>query len=131
MYLGGRYLNNIERYPWWWRYGRPADIWIKNIDRIGEIIKKNNLKALPEEYSRTIEPIPLETPKIPFKRPPIPGGIRLAHVHFKDEIYILNDEQWKDFTTSVIKDFQARLARAKTVDLQKVIELSEAIDNIL
>jgi hypothetical protein len=95
------------------------------------LVTRFKLKPLAAEYSKMIElpPIIAER-KPPIRRPPIPGGIRIAHVHFKDDIYLLSDEQWKEFTNSIIKDFQAKLSKIKSVNLEQTIELSEAIDNI-
>jgi hypothetical protein len=119
-----------DYYPWWWRCGRPADLWIKNIERIQELITKFNLKPLPEEYSKIMELPIIEERRPTIRRPPIPGGIKIAHVHFKDDVYLLNEEQWREFTGSVIKDFQAKLSKVKIVTIAQTIELSEALDNI-
>ncbi|MCG7851166.1 MAG: hypothetical protein MIO92_01450 [Methanosarcinaceae archaeon] len=118
-----------------WRYGRPADLWIKNIENIKDFITKNNLKPILAEHlpmPQNMADLQQKTTseRMIFKPIPFPGGIRLAHFHFQDNIYILNAEQWKDFSGRLMKDFQAKLATVKTIGFERAIELSSAIDSL-
>ena len=38
------------------------------------------------------------------------GGKRTPHLHYKGEIYLLNEKQWKDFSSKVLQDFSKKLA---------------------
>lgn len=117
-----------------WIWGIPSPIWLKNIAVIADFIKNNNLKPVPEEHvpSMFVYESPVIKEKITVPRPiPFPGGIRAAHLHFKNDIYLLNEEQWKSFTTGIMKDFQAKLSKVKTVSFEQAIELSEAIDSLI
>jgi len=132
-------MNNMNPYLWIkniekvWIYGRPPDIWIKNLEIIKEFITRSNLKPIPSENlsmpsaMADFQQNPTSKP-LTFKPIPFPGGIRLAHLHYQDNIYILNAEQWKDFTGRLLKDFQAKLATVKTISFEQAIELSTAID---
>lgn len=58
----------------------------------------------------------------------IRGGIKAPHIHLDGKIYLLNKEQWGEFSGKVVEDFQARLDSAKTVPLSvdQVLGLAEA-----
>ncbi|MBI5042518.1 MAG: hypothetical protein HZC10_01510 [Nitrospirae bacterium] len=43
-------------------------------------------------------------------------GIRIPPLHFRGDIYLLSEEQWKGFSGKVVKDFQAKLAKVNTVE---------------
>lgn len=49
----------------------------------------------------------------------------------KCNIFLLNESQWKNFSVSVIRDFQNKLANVKTVGFEQVMEISEAVDGIV
>ena len=51
-------------------------------------------------------------------------------MHFRRDIYLLNERQWKDFSVKVIKDFQAKLSRVNTVSFEQEMEISEAVDSL-
>lgn len=129
MYEINPYLEKV------WRYGRPPDLWIKNIDVVKEFIAKYNLKPIPMGHlpmSGTMAELqPKTTTKRLTPKPiPFPGGIRLAHLHYQDDIYVLNAEQWKEFSGRLMKDFQTKLATVKTIGFEQLIELSAAIDSL-
>jgi hypothetical protein len=54
----------------------------------------------------------------------------LPHVHFKGDIYLLSDEQWKEFSEKLVQEFQAKRSRARTLSVESVIDLSAAIDTV-
>jgi len=62
---------------------------------------------------------------------PWPGGIKIAHLHFKGDIYLLNESQWKNFSVGVVREFQNKLAKVNTVSFEQVMEISEAVDGIV
>ena len=130
--------------PLWWKYGRPADFWLKNIRLVKEAIEKYKLEPVlkeslmeeefsaPRGFSFIAELIADKQEKVPSIPPkPFPGGIRIPHFHFEKDVYLLSEEQWKDFSTIVIKDFQAKLARVNTVNFEQVMEMSEAMDSLV
>jgi hypothetical protein len=45
-----------------------------------------------------------------------PGGIKIPHLHFQGDIYILNDKQWKEISTEVINGLRKKIADAKSVN---------------
>ena len=60
-----------------------------------------------------------------------PGGIRLAHVHYQGDIYLLKKEDWKAFSGKIIEDFRAKLATAKNINYDQLMKLSDAMQDII
>ena len=59
------------------------------------------------------------------------GGIRVPHVHLDGETYILTDKQWDEFSKGVMGSFQKKLANAKGVSFEKLMELSDVMTGIV
>lgn len=57
----------------------------------------------------------------------IRGGLKIPHLHFEDKIYLLNDQQWKEFSGKVIQQVQDKLSKAQTVSFEQLMEVSEAV----
>lgn len=119
-----------------WIYGIPAPFWLKNLKIIEDTIRVQKLKALPSESLMTeslFAPMVGEQEKAVSKinLHPFPGGIRLPHLHFKRDVYLLNEEQWTAFSGKIIKDFQTKLAKVNTVNFEQAMEISEAIDSLV
>jgi len=124
--------------PLWeriWKYGGRADLWIRNIAVVNEFITKNNLKPVPAGHlpmpimASELPPSPTAKRTLP-KPVPFPGGIRFAHLHYQGNIYVLTDDQWKEFAGRMLKDFQSKLATVKTINFEQAIELSAAIESL-
>jgi len=118
-----------------WIYGIPAPIWLKNIEMISEFISKNKLKPIPIESLPNIQAVQAENTEqvkaaLIFDRRPYPGGIRIAHLHFRGELYLVKEELWREFSGRIVKDFQAKLANAKGIGFEDAMELSEAVDKL-
>ncbi|GAB4535660.1 MAG: hypothetical protein Fur0020_03140 [Thermodesulfovibrionia bacterium] len=117
-----------------WIFGMPAPFWLKNIKMIEEVIRKQKLEPVPAESLMAegpLAPMAGEQEKaIRIWPRPIPGGIRIPHLHFRGDVYILNESQWKEFAGKVVKDFQAKLSKVNTVSFEQVMEISEAVDSL-
>ena len=85
-----------------------------------------------ERFQKQLDVPSVEQKKAPLRLrvPAIPGGIRIPHLHFRGDVYLLNEKQWKDFSIKVIKDFQAKLSRVNTVSFEQEMEISEAVDSL-
>jgi hypothetical protein len=62
--------------------------------------------------------------------PDFPGGLKCPHLHFKRDIYLLNDEQWKTFSSSIIGGFKEKLSKVGTVSFEQLVKTSEVIDSL-
>ncbi len=118
----------------WWIYGGPRDFWVKNAPVIREFIAANKLPVITGKVGGGVAVAGAETAgerELVLKRIPLPGGIRIAHLHFDDQVYALTEEQWRTFCTQVMKDYQAKLARVKSVTFDQLMEISHAVDHLV
>jgi hypothetical protein len=45
------------------------------------------------------------------------GGMKVPHIHLDGNIYLLNEQQWREFSQKVVTDFQKRLDAVKAIPL--------------
>ncbi len=122
-----------------WRYGRPAELWLSHSHLAANLIKKHRLKALtPDEFP--FLPLADQLGGAVFAgRPesgkramairwplPFPGGIRIPHLHFKGDVYLVKAEQWREFSQAVVGDVQERLADTKGLGFDETLQLGQA-----
>jgi hypothetical protein len=122
-------------YRRWW-FGIPVPIWLNRMEMIKAFIKENDLKPA------DLETLPItpfmnqaagaelaeRAPKVRW--PGFPGGIRIPHLHYRGDIFLLKEEVWQNFSTGLVKDLQGRLGKAKSVSFEQAMEISEAIDSL-
>ena len=126
-----------------WRYGMPPyDFWLQNEALITKIIKAHKLAPIDQSYfmkDNTFVAAEAGLQKKGAKKKveakklwprPFPGRMRIPHVHLKEEIYLLKDRQWREFTKEIVSVFQERLAQANNVSFEQVMKLSEAIESL-
>lgn len=58
---------------------------------------------------------------------PTRGGMRMPHLHYAGEIYILNENQWADFSKSAMSALAEKLGKAQRVTFENVMQVSEAM----
>lgn len=124
-----------------WKYGMPAlSFWESNIDMIQKFTK--GMRPINVSHYLTDDAINLAAaelqgtalqkrviPKKLWPRP-YPGGLRIPHVHFKGELYLLDDVKWKKFTKEVVSNFQEKLANAGKINFEQLMDLSTAIEKL-
>jgi hypothetical protein len=101
--------------------------WSKAAKSIGEFIRGNKLAPV------VITPVFAE-PRASAKRVidlGIRGGIRAAHLHFDDKIYLLDAEQWAKFSGSIIAASKARLENVKTVGFEQAMVLGSIAQTLV
>lgn len=117
--------------------GGRFDFWINYRETIARFIKEFDLRAIEREYFAFDDPVPIipraaeVSDELYYLRPrPFPGGLRIPHLHFRNDIYLLEPEQWKEFSAMTMDNFREKLTRAEVVSFNQVMELSEAIDGL-
>jgi hypothetical protein len=88
--------------------GIPNPYWKKAERKIAGFIKLNELKVAEIKH---------------FIDLGIRGGIRVAHLHYKDQTILLNEEQWAKFSAGIIADSQALLAKTKKIGFEEALAL--------
>jgi hypothetical protein len=127
--------------PHWWLRGRPADLWLQHSHIVERFVKEAKLTPVDQKFLVTkLEvlagqaPQAVATATVTARGKLLPidirGGIRIAHLHFRNDIYLLDAVQWKVFSGKVIGEFSAKLSKASTVSFDQLLDLSDAVDTI-
>jgi hypothetical protein len=146
---GYNYLGPSTLTPQWiidlrWIFGGPFGIWVTHLDIVENTINKLKLAPLPREhYPRTefSQPATMvgnqvarvtqaEQAQVQEIIPDFPGGLKCPHLHYKRDIYLLNDQQWKTFSNSIIGGFKDKLSKIGTVGFEQLVKTSEVIDSL-
>lgn len=123
-----------------WRIrGIPSDIWTNFSESIGQLISKEKLKPVdartlttPNQVHFAMSGLPAQAPEMARAKSSaqeifdIRGGMKALHVHYKGDIYLLNEKQWKSFTSVVVKDFKAKLEAAGAISFDQAMDIAEA-----
>ena len=119
---------------WRFNHGKPADFWMVQAQVVGQFIKANKIKPVTQEalQVRSIAEAPEKATEISS----VPwwwkyGGMRVSHLHYGGELYLLNQEQWKAFSGGIIKEFSRKLAAANSVNFGQLMEISEAVEEVI
>jgi hypothetical protein len=51
------------------------------------------------------------------------GGIRALHLHFNNQIYLINEKQWAEISQKILMDVKAKLENAKEIGFEEGIIL--------
>lgn len=58
---------------------------------------------------------------------PTRGGMRMPHLHYAGEIYLLNESQWADFSKGALSALGEKLGKAQKVSFENVMHMSEGM----
>jgi hypothetical protein len=130
----------MVKLPPWWLRGIPADLWLQHGRIVEGFIKEQKLKPVDPKFLVTkLEVLAAQpqavatataTAKARLNPIDIRGGIRIAHLHFQNNVYLLDAAQWKAFSGKVLEQFSAKLSNASTVSFDQLLDLSDAVDSI-
>ncbi|MDJ0694907.1 hypothetical protein [Mastigocoleus sp. MO_188.B34] len=120
-----------------WTRGIPSSFWVVNHQAVRDIVQKYNLRAMTAEELGQGLAAPLEESTASEQQMslkpwpwPFPGGLKIAHVHYGGQLFLLNQEQWAEFSGRVISDLQAKLDNAQVVTFDSMLDVSEAVDTL-
>jgi len=134
-------MNSMTINPFYykrWLFGIPAPIWLNRLEMIEGFIKEHALQPAALE-TLPVNPLINQAAGTEITERAVavknrwtgfPGGIRVPHLHFKGNVFVLKEELWLKFSAGLVKDLQGRLAKAKSVSFEQAIEISEAIDSL-
>ena len=126
----------MVKVPYWWLRGRPADLWLQHGRIVERFVKEAKLTPVDPEFLITKlevlagQPQAVATTRAKLQPIDIRGGIRIAHLHLRDDIFLLDAAQWKAFSGKVMGEFSAKLSKASTVSFDQLLDLSDAVDTI-
>lgn len=134
-------VGNPYQIEWWWKWGRPAELWLSHRDLTARFVEKEGLRALPVEHLGLTAPAAMAKAVggggqealagrslWPY---PFPGGLRIPHLHLDAEIYPLDREQWRAYSRQVIDSFQKQLDQAGSVSFDQLLEVSNALGGVV
>ena len=111
--------------------GIKAHLWVISEKQIGKFIEANKLKAVDRRIMGVSKDMPAERMIDIDYLIGIRGGRRVAHLHYKGDLYLLSSAQWREFSGKVVKDMSKRLAEAKQVNLTELLEVTEAVGAVV
>lgn len=126
--LANKYID------WRFIYGMPANFWTIQANAVERFIKANKIQPVAQEtlQMRSIADVPgmaREIADVPWWWKY--GGMRVSHLHYAGELYLLNREQWKAFSGEIVKDFSAKLAEANSINFGQLMEISDVMTEIV
>jgi hypothetical protein len=118
-------------------FGIRADHWLVHRKPIEEFVKKHRIPAAVSEHAMAERMLPasslrgVERNEIEewLRRRPWPG-IRPPHLHLDGDIYLLTDEQWREYSQMAIKEVQEKLGRTQTISFHDMMEISETVGGL-
>ncbi len=119
-----------------WPNGGRRDFWIVNAVNVERFINANKIKPISQEALHMRAASPEASEKMMGEELRVMwwwkyGGIRVPHLHFDGDIYLLNKTQWNAFSKEITKDFSKRLAEANSVNFGQLMELADTMDEII
>jgi hypothetical protein len=104
--------------PMFFRYANLVESAIKKMNLVPYVSKQIKEKSL-ENTQISLDPIWWKY-----------GGIKVPHLHLHDQVYILNDEQWKTFSKTLLSAFKTQLEKASAVSFENAQVISSELENI-
>lgn len=127
---------HLVLHPRTWLHGGPWDVWLASEKYVGAFIKANRLTPVPYAFKEPV--VRGATTKMSHERAidieeitGAYGGMRVPHLHYRGETYLLDTKQWKTFSGEIIEDFSKRLAESKTVNFEQFVELANTMNAII
>jgi hypothetical protein len=114
--------------------GGRRDFWVSQVDMIERYIKTAGNELI-RIHVAAQSPVGLEAktgaPAAAAGKAiiwdPTRGGMRMPHLHYAGEIYILNESQWATFSKSAMKALTDNLGKVQKVTFENVMQVSEAL----
>jgi hypothetical protein len=119
-----------------WTSGIRADFWHLKENLIGEFIAKNKIPVLEkisnaviEEHTRDVagalNPISAKISIDKIKN--WPGGLKNPHLHFKGNVYLLDDAQWNKFSAPILKELSTKLTSLPSISFDGLVDAHATI----
>lgn len=119
--------------------GGRFDYWLINHASIAKFIKEYNLKPIGREFTFTgiDKEMMADVKKLdarilwPYPWPiPFPGGLKYPHIHYRNDVFVLKANQWKDFTKRVVEEMTHKLQNAGNIRYNELMGITEALGHL-
>jgi len=125
-------MNSLSEHillKWKWLVGIPREFWMVHEKYVSTFIEKYNLKPVSKQmlapvHKEMVAEAAINIEDIIGRY----GGNRGPHLHYRGNMYLLNSDQWRQFSAPILKDFSKKLAEAATVNFEQFIELADTMN---
>ena len=59
------------------------------------------------------------------------GGIRVPHLHYAGEAYLLDEKQWQTFSSTVMEDITKKLSAARSISFDHFVNVAGPASEIV
>ena len=120
--------NGAVLVPTWWKHGgMPALEYSKIAVNIIKTFKLRPAEQIGVMSGAKATVALARKPKKPAG--PI-AGIPAAHLHYEGQIFLLDDRQWKDFSTKLMAEFTNKLSKTKVVSFEQLQKISSIMETL-
>lgn len=120
-------LRALQRVP---SNGKYFELWNVNVAAVAQFVKENQLQKVVIAEEAAV--------KTPVTKAAVVGpvwwmkwgGFPGPHVHFRDDIYALNAEQWNAFSRGMITKVSEQLKAADKLTFDQVMSIAESTAHI-
>lgn len=119
--------------------GGRFDYWVINHASIAHFIKEYGLKPIGKEFlfsgidQKALAQIKETDARMLWPWPwpfPFPGGMKYPHLHYKDDIFVLEADQWKAFSHQVMEEMREKLVEAGRVSYDELMNITESLGHL-
>jgi hypothetical protein len=115
--------------------GKPVQFWSTYESEIGKFIADHKIVPLSKQSRVDIVSEGMKGPIVTIGPSSTfwlfwHGGMKNLHVHYKDEVYLLNQEQWNELTKPIIKNIKEKIQAANTLSFENTLVLTDVVNNV-
>jgi hypothetical protein len=111
------------------KYGGRWNFWLSHAATVERYMKAHAAELTKVQFAHQAPVVATEmrTTVAPVIWDPTRGGMRMPHLHYAGEVFMLNEGQWAEFSKSAVSALAEKMAKAKTVTFESVMQISEAM----
>jgi hypothetical protein len=106
------------------------EFWVSQVDIVERYVKSVGKELIQIHVAETNvsrqEPKAAAAGKV-ILWDPTRGGMRMPHLHYAGEIYILSEGQWADFGKTAMKALVEKMGKMQKITFENVMQVSEAL----
>jgi hypothetical protein len=106
------------------------EFWVNQINVIEQFMKSAAGKELTQVNVATHSAVKQEMKAASGKAilwDPTRGGMRMPHLHYAGEIFLLNEKQWEDFSKLAMQALTEKMGKMQKVTFEKVMQIAEGM----
>ncbi len=115
------------------KYGRHPEFFLAHAPAIEAFINQNHITAVEEAHLAMSLPVSAKAQNATTIPQPsgFPGGMTIAHLHFKGSIYLLTQPQWNSFCSQTIQTYRDKLSKVNSVSFENLMNFADAAERMM